>query len=257
MYPDWPESDADLLPLPRCDGPKLKPFRFDGPQKIKFLDYLGEGSHGHVFKVEIQGKAYALKLFRFIYPGDWLHLDHHDHNPIWAMRKPEESPEYKQMVAAFVDYSEPFNNECRAFGRIQEAGREDLATKCFGYLLLSEENERLVMEQFGKHPGISSNLSFAGSIDDPGWEAMRSNYPGKNSGRSPPIRGIVKELAQCNKRLTTPIAKKLLHSIKELQRLGITSLDVELRQVFNDGIFSDLSLAVTVEPYHITRRIPS
>lgn len=40
MYPDWPESADDLVPLPTCDGPKLKPFDFQGPQKIEFLEYL-------------------------------------------------------------------------------------------------------------------------------------------------------------------------------------------------------------------------
>lgn len=62
MYPDWPESHADLIPLPQCDGPKLKPFNFQGPQKIEFLEYLGEGLHAHVFKVKILGHIYALKL---------------------------------------------------------------------------------------------------------------------------------------------------------------------------------------------------
>lgn len=62
MYPDWPRSDADLVPLPKCDGPKLKPFNFQGPQKIEFLEYLGEGTHAHVVKVKILGQIYALKL---------------------------------------------------------------------------------------------------------------------------------------------------------------------------------------------------
>lgn len=64
MYPDWPESAADLVPLPHCEGPKLKPFDFQGPQKIEFLEYIGEGSHSHVFKVQILGGIYALKLVR-------------------------------------------------------------------------------------------------------------------------------------------------------------------------------------------------
>lgn len=50
MYPDWPRSDADLVPLPRCDGPKLEPFDFGGAQAIEFLGYIGEGLHAHVFK---------------------------------------------------------------------------------------------------------------------------------------------------------------------------------------------------------------
>jgi hypothetical protein len=62
MYPDWPESPSDLVPLPLCEGPKLEPFDFQGPQKIDFLQHIGEGSHSHVFKVEILGQIYALKL---------------------------------------------------------------------------------------------------------------------------------------------------------------------------------------------------
>jgi hypothetical protein len=62
MYPDWPESAADLVPLPRVNGPKLAPFDFRGPQKIEFLEHLGEGTHSHVLKVRILGQIYALKL---------------------------------------------------------------------------------------------------------------------------------------------------------------------------------------------------
>lgn len=62
MYPDWPESADDLVPLPLCDGPKLKPFDFQGPQQIEFLEFLGDGTHSYVFKVKILGEVYALKL---------------------------------------------------------------------------------------------------------------------------------------------------------------------------------------------------
>lgn len=62
MYPDWPEPGVDLEPLPRGDGPKLGPFDFKGPQSIEFLEYLGYGQHSHVFKVQILGTVYALKL---------------------------------------------------------------------------------------------------------------------------------------------------------------------------------------------------
>lgn len=62
MYPDWPQSDADLVPLPQCDGPKLDPFKFSGAQAIEFLEHIGEGLHAHVFKVSIHNQIYALKL---------------------------------------------------------------------------------------------------------------------------------------------------------------------------------------------------
>jgi hypothetical protein len=64
MYPDWPRSDADLVPLPQCEGPKLQPFDFGGMQAIEFLEDLGAGLHAHVFKVAIRGQIYALKLVR-------------------------------------------------------------------------------------------------------------------------------------------------------------------------------------------------
>lgn len=62
MYPDWPKFDSDLVPLPECPGPKLKPFDFHGPQQIEFLDKIGEGLHSYVFKVRILGQIYALKV---------------------------------------------------------------------------------------------------------------------------------------------------------------------------------------------------
>lgn len=64
MYPDWPESDADLVALPNIPGPKLRPFDFGGPQNIEFLGPkpLGEGLHAMVFKVRILGQIYALKV---------------------------------------------------------------------------------------------------------------------------------------------------------------------------------------------------
>lgn len=68
MYPDWPQSPADLAPLPNCEGPRLQSFDFRGPQKIKFLNHLGEGLHSHVFTVEIRERVYALKLVSAHYP---------------------------------------------------------------------------------------------------------------------------------------------------------------------------------------------
>ena len=64
MFPDWPEPGVPLEPLPLCDGPKLKPFDFQGPQEIEFLEVLGSGQHSIVFKVKILGQIYALKLVR-------------------------------------------------------------------------------------------------------------------------------------------------------------------------------------------------
>lgn len=78
-------------------------------------------------------------------------------------------------MSAFYNYSEPFSCECRAFGRLQEACQEELATRCFGYLLLDEEHERTMMNQFSH-----LKLDFNGNGDYPGLENMRSRFPGKD-----------------------------------------------------------------------------
>ncbi|KHN95789.1 uncharacterized protein MAM_06401 [Metarhizium album ARSEF 1941] len=232
MYPDWPESAADLVPLPRCDGPKLKAFPFPGPQKMEFLEYLGEGLHAHVFKIRISGQVYALKLFRFVYDGDWLGPSHHV------------DPDDLEGMSAFYNYSEPFTCECRAFGRLQEAGHEELAVRCYGYLLLDEDHERAVMTQFG-----GRNLSFNGNIDFPDGEDMRSRFLGKD-GRAPPIRGIVKEFGPGCQDLRTRDARRILRHVVRLQQLGIIQIDVGHRQLIG-GKFADFSTAITV-PHFVT-----
>lgn len=147
-------------------------------------------------------------------------------------------------MRTFANYSEPFSCECRAYGRLQEAGYEDLATRCFGYLLLDEEHERTMMNQFG-----DLELDFNGNMDYPGYQNMRSRFPGKD-GKDPPIRGIVKEFGQCDEDLTTLRARKLLRDIIGLQQLGIINIDVAHRQVIS-GKLSDLSTAITL-PHFLT-----
>ncbi|KAL8351227.1 hypothetical protein RB601_000694 [Gaeumannomyces tritici] len=140
MYPDWPRSDADLVPLPRFDGPKVSAFDFGGAQNIESLQELGEGLHGHVSRVRIDNQIYALKLFRF--------LDYTD----WTTPWDEHQLLDRDIMRVYYDFWEPFNSELRAFGRLQEAGHEDLAIKCHGYLLLDQAHEDKMRLKF---PGIS------------------------------------------------------------------------------------------------------
>ncbi|KAI0386000.1 kinetochore Sim4 complex subunit FTA2-domain-containing protein [Hypomontagnella monticulosa] len=235
MYPDWPRSSEDLVPLPLCDGPKLKPFDFQGAQKIEFLEYIGEGLHAHVFKVQIRGQTYALKLFRFLY----------DHN--WLGPASDTDPDDRALMSAFYDYAEPFSCECRAFGRLQEAGHEDLAVDCFGYILLDEEYERELRRRFPK-------IDFTGDIDYPRADEMRSRFLGRD-GREPPIRGIVKEFRQQaededDELLQPGVVKEMLGNIGRLQQLGIIRIDVAPRQLVR-GKITDFSTAITV-PHFVT-----
>ncbi|KAG7292935.1 hypothetical protein NEMBOFW57_002980 [Staphylotrichum longicolle] len=234
MYPDWPQSPADLVPLPRCDGPKLSAFDFHGPQEIEFLEHLGEGGHSHVFKVNILGCVYALKLFRFVYDDDWLGPEAND----------DEDQDDIKVLSAFYEYSEPFSAECRAYGRLQEAGHEDLAVPCFGYVLLDERHERAVMDKFS-----DLDLDFNGNGDYPGYYDMRSRFLGRD-GRAPPIRGIVKALGRAEEHMRTSDARRILREVVSLQQLGIFHVDVAHRQLI-DGKIADFSTAVTT-PHFLT-----
>ncbi|CAH0045209.1 unnamed protein product [Clonostachys solani] len=231
MYPDWPRSDADLVPLPCCDGPKLEPFDFKGPQQIEFLEHLGDGLHAQVLKVKILGQIYALKLFRFTWDEDWLG------------RGPDNDENDLEAMTAFYNYSEPFTSECRAFGRLRETGHEELAVKCLGYVLLDEEHERAMLSQF-------SNVELNGSFYCPGADDMRSRFLGRD-GRPPPIRGILKEFGPAAQDLRNPDMRRILRDITQLQQLGIIHIDVADRQIVG-GKISDFSTAMTAPHYLMT-----
>ncbi|KAL8417239.1 hypothetical protein RB596_007382 [Gaeumannomyces avenae] len=243
MYPDWPRSDADLVPLPRCDGPKVSAFDFGGAQNIEFLQELGEGLHGHVFRVRINNQIYALKLFRF--------LDYTD----WTTPWDEHQLLDRDIMRVYYDFWEPFNCELRAFGRLQEAGHEDLAIKCHGYLLLDQAHEDKMRLKF---PGISflrnGHEEIPGDeLEDP-EEDCRGYFRGRD-GRRPPIRGIVKALGQevNESAMTSKDFKKLRQNICRLHRLGIMSLDLQVgfNQIFDKMQMGDFSWAVTV-PHPVT-----
>ncbi|KAI8666918.1 hypothetical protein NCS56_00826700 [Fusarium sp. Ph1] len=227
MYPDWPESASDLVPLPHCDGPKLEPFDFQIPQKMGFLEYIGEGAHAHVFKVRILGQIYALKL---------------------ASALEAATARYQLTLvdafASLANYAEPFNSQCRAYGRLREADCEHLANRCFGYLLLEEANERAMMNQFKDHRmKFNGNILFLEGMD------MRGRFPGKD-GRPPPIRGIVKEFGQPEKELSMRTLRSILKDVIQMQQLGIIRLDVADRQFIN-GKMADFITAITF-PHFIT-----
>ena len=49
--------------FPKVPGPKLKPFQSPSvTPNIKFIERLGKGVHGHVWKVQIDGSIYAMKI---------------------------------------------------------------------------------------------------------------------------------------------------------------------------------------------------
>jgi hypothetical protein len=113
-----------------------------------------------VWKVEIDGKRYALKMVS----ASWT-----PEEPVWRYRTDSRrkfefrGSEYLRFRATryltrplaesrfYYDYFDPFNCECRVYGRLKAEDCEELAVKAHGYLLLSSEQEAEVTKRMAGH----------------------------------------------------------------------------------------------------------
>ncbi|KAH7216471.1 hypothetical protein BKA60DRAFT_542091 [Fusarium oxysporum] len=131
-----------LKPLPDCEGPKLERFTNDlTKHDFKFLEYLGSGCHSVVVKAEIDGKIYVIKLFFPVYVHEPnFELDPIDEDYFVEREEKERLTASEKIPQHVVDslrvHATSFYNECRAYGRLKELGREHLAGKVHGYLRL-------------------------------------------------------------------------------------------------------------------------
>lgn len=158
-----------------------------------------------------------------------------------------EQNEDRAKLTLFAQYSEPFYSECRAFGRLHEAGHPNLAMACYGYVLLDDAHEQTLANRFA--------LEFDGNIDLSGVYNMRGRYLGERSGKPPPIRGILKALGtpgaiEDPPNLGVPSACRILRDTTKMHQLGIICLDVRRDQLI-DGKLCDFSSAITV-PHFLT-----
>lgn len=219
-------------PLPWYPGPKLHAFESqlqdqanEGRPKIRFLNRLGAGLHGEVHRVEVMGKIYALKLvMEFLKPigtatnfypqfkfhtwrnlVDFAYFDNNSHMTV------------KQIVSE----SDPFNCECRAFGRLKETNNEHVAVKCYGYVILSDEEERDLKTQSG--------------VD---WTRPRGQA---KLG----IRGIIKEYLPDTKAFERKMMPIMRQDMLSLHKLGICVFDLRAGN-YMMGKIVDFSQAMVV-----------
>jgi hypothetical protein len=119
-------------------------------------------------------------------------------------------------VASVCD---PFNCECRAYGRLKEVGREDLAIKSYGYICLSPEQEAELAER---------------GCDD--WCRLDRH-------QWKPIMGIVKELLDPRLPHFTPKHyDRIRKDVIDRNALGIVVWDIRAEN-YIDGRLVDLSQA--------------
>ncbi|KAM0427857.1 hypothetical protein ACHAPT_007316 [Fusarium lateritium] len=226
-----------LKPLPDLDGPKLEPFGHDmAADDVEFLQKVRfESAHGQVLKIRIGGdKCYALKIFSS--PTIMPSTGEYEAGPTSTMSREE-----------FEQYFTPFENECRAFGRLKELGREHLAVKAYGYVVLPncealDRKMRPLQPKYNRPDQIAAMTFFQTSGGEPcmgivkDWvervtydtsitdEEERSAYDGFCQVRHFP---------------------RMLKNLHELHESGIVVRDLAQWQ-YMDGVLVDLSLASTM-----------
>lgn len=143
---------------------------------------------------------------------------------------PEHDP---QEVAYYID---PFYNECRAYGRIRDALQEktlheDPAMPCYGYILLSDEDED-TLTQRGFHFRLNDDN------DDP-----------VHTVQKPPIRAIVKKLGSSAPGVTPKRQSKICNALRQLRNHRIYNRDIRAEN-YRDGLLVDFGYSIT-EPHII------
>jgi hypothetical protein len=137
----------------------------------------------------------------------------------------------------------PFNCESRAYARLKEEGKEDIAVRCYGYLMLGDHEQARLRR-----------LAYPDRLKEPGH--------GEESYKGEPLKALVKEFVEYDdvqpwdreaankRRVVRPLndhktAKKLIQSLKTLHHVGILHRDLNNTNVVN-GRFLDFSTAWTV-----------
>ncbi|KAK2762192.1 hypothetical protein FQN54_001201 [Arachnomyces sp. PD_36] len=103
--------------------PMLRQF-LDHDKPITYLEKIAIGTEGIIYRVEIAGYEYVLKVFQH-----------------WTYRGRIELDESEQ------PYTFPFSHECRAFARLDSLGQNGTwAVKCHGWMKLSDEQFNCLRE---------------------------------------------------------------------------------------------------------------
>lgn len=148
---------------------------------------------------------------------------------------------------AYEDYYDPFNCECRAYGRLAQGNRQDLAVAAHGYLLLTLQQEREVT------PMITGDLEYEPDDEEPlGTPNGEKTWGRWEEHRGQPIRGIVKELVEDDdfeEALKTGrvSSSTMWRDLEDLHALGILVRDIHMGNYIG-GRLVDLSWAWTM--YH-------
>ncbi|KIL95750.1 hypothetical protein FAVG1_00488 [Fusarium avenaceum] len=250
-----------LEPLPPCPGPKLEAFTDDiTKHNFKIIQEVGAGCHSVVWKVELDGKLYAIKFFNhsgtqipYYNPGGFFYKQR-PYSEDWKSLKPSDGVPQTVIDSLLLD-STSFYNECRVFGRLKEVGREDLAIKVYGYIRLDMKDKKVRQPFVDYYNTIKSVFGDAASGDTA--EEFEERYI-RNMvhawDNTEPAFGIIKEwipeppIVLSEKGLSQRFASqlpRLLRNLRNLHKLGIVMQDLKGCQ-YIDGHLVDFSHAWTI-----------
>ncbi|PVH98884.1 hypothetical protein DM02DRAFT_673089 [Periconia macrospinosa] len=226
------EEDSKAL-LPTIDGPKIGPFKSPGFQK--FSDFNLEtlldapsssgGGEAYIFKASFNHQTYAIKIFKFFWLEEGLFRFSRD----MLDRIPSEKH--------LLENIDPFYAECRAYGRINEVHAElhrgkkskdlremdFLAAQCYGYHLITAEEERDLMTKF-------PDMNFWRNTEEHG---------------TLPVRAIVKQYIpppSLDPKMRS--VKRMLRDLKTLHNKGVYPIDIR-EDNYRHGMLIDFGSALT------------
>lgn len=216
-------------------GPQLKEFKNGKHKKIEFLKDggLGSGAHSHVWKVKIDNRIYALKMFR--------HIGAEEENAASDAKLKKFNID-RQL---WNDQLSPFNCEARAYARLQEHDLEDIAWKCYGWVALDEETYgSIVWDKIA----LPRRDWFAMTITSDAQVADRPVFP---------IYALVKQfIPDIDKLGDIDINKAhdIAQHINKLHSVGITHRDIH-KGNYVDSRIMDFSASWTVPNVRLDREL--
>ncbi|KAM7205837.1 Kinetochore Sim4 complex subunit FTA2 domain containing protein [Rhypophila sp. PSN 637] len=204
------------IPLPNCEGPKLRPFRpFGHVHNLELVNEVAVTNLSVVWKIKVDGVYYALKVFGFPLANDILAA---------SLSRDE--------LRMRVDHTDFFNCECRAYGRLEETGHENMVVRCYGYVLLTHGQEKTFRSRTSTCPDVLRRVPYLAGV---------------------PLRGIVKEwVPEGTEYFTAAMAPRMRRDLKTLNRIGIANRDIKENNYLG-GKLVDFGSAWTVPHYQVDK----
>ena len=125
-------------------------------------------------------------------------------------------------------HTDPFYNECRAYGRLIECDvNGKVAVRCHGHMTIPAAIEKELYRRFEVYE----------------WDRTEDDFNMPVSERQP-FRAIVKDLVENDHPLNEKTLIRMRKDLRKMHRLGVYPQDVRERN-YGGGLLLDFSIAIT------------